>query len=484
MVLKQVLEPRKYQKEIAEAVIRNGNTLVVLPTGLGKTLIAILVADKIIERSSVLFLAPTKPLVNQHAKTISELLDKKVIAITGEINKRDRVGLWGEHAIIVATPQTVLSDIDYIKKEMFGLVVFDEVHRAVGNYAYAHLAQVFRPHALMLGLTASPSGKQAKIDEIKQVLGISHVESRTYTDADVAPYVKEMDIDWVLVEESEVYKHAKEKLRELIKWYIHMVNGYGFRVFGSSRKRMIESKNAIAKSRIKSKYLALKYLSAAINLDYALEMLETQSMDAFLKYVENFGERETKGTKLLMKDGRLEEIVNWVKLNKVIHPKMEKLISILQSDANAKYIVFSQYTAQIEYLEKILNTYGFNAKMFIGQRKGFTRKQQLETIEQFRKGEFNILVASSIGEEGLDIPSVDYVVFYEPIPSEIRSIQRRGRAGRAKKGYVKILITKGTRDEAYLFSAKNKERSMKRIVKRMSTKSTPMRRTGTLTDFM
>ena len=46
------------------------------------------------------------------------------------------------------------------------------------------------------------------------------------------------------------------------------------------------------------------------------------------------------------------------------------------------------------------------------------------------------LVATSIAEEGLDIPEVDLVVFYEPIPSEIRYIQRRGRTGRKTAGNV------------------------------------------------
>jgi ERCC4-related helicase len=53
-----------------------------------------------------------------------------------------------------------------------------------------------------------------------------------------------------------------------------------------------------------------------------------------------------------------------------------------------------------------------------------SQEEQSAVLESFRNGEFDVLVATSIAEEGLDIPEVDLVVFYEPIPSEIRYIQR------------------------------------------------------------
>ena len=89
-----------------------------------------------------------------------------------------------------------------------------------------------------------------------------------------------------------------------------------------------------------------------------------------------------------------------------------------------------------------------------------SQKEQKKMLDDFRNGMFNVLVATSIGEEGLDIPKVDLVVFYEPIPSAIRSIQRRGRTGRQEKGRVIILMVKGTRDEAYRWVAHHKEKKM------------------------
>lgn len=478
-------EPRKYQQEIASNVLKRGNTLVVLPTGLGKTLIAFLVMENTLKLGSTLFLAPTKPLVNQHLKEIRDVFKEySSMALTGEIKKNDRKKMWEESDIIVATPQTVEKDLEIINKDKFSLVVLDEVHRTSGKYAYTPIALEFKPHSLILGLTASPGSKKEKINEMKDKLGILNVEIRDYDDEDVKPFVNEIDMEWVNVMEDKEHREIKKELNELLDWYKSLIRKYGFvNVPLKSRKGMIFSRDLILKSPLKTKYQALKYLSASINLDYAIEMLETQSMGAFLNYVENMKKKETKGTQILLKDGRLEKIVNYVRKNPVRHPKTQKLIDILNENQNGKYIVFSQYTSQIEYLDTVLSLEGFKCKKFIGQRKGNTRKQQMEIIKEFRNDEFNVLIASSIGEEGLDIPSVDYVIFYEPIPSEIRSIQRRGRAGRHRKGFVKILITKGTRDETYLYASKSKEKKMKKTVKAMSEENNKENKTGTLRDF-
>ena len=479
------LVPREYQKEIASNVLKKGNSLVVLPTGLGKTLIAFIIMEQRIKEGKILFLAPTKPLVNQHLKEIRNNFEEyKSVAITGEISKKDRKEMWNENDIIVATPQTVESDFEIINKSNFSLVILDEVHRTSGKYAYSQIAKEFKPYSHLVGLTASPGSKKDKINEIREKLGITNVEIKDYDDEDVKPFVKEIDVEWVNVLEDKEHREIKKELNELLDWYRDNIKRYGFgHVPLKSRKGMIFARDLILKSPIPTKYQALKYLSASINLDYAIEMLETQSMGAFLNYIQNMNTKETKGTQILLKDGRLEKIIQKVKSTPCRHPKTQKLIDIISENKEGKYIVFSQYTAQIEYLDTVLSLEGFKCKKFIGQRKGNTRKQQMEIIQSFRNEEFNVLIASSIGEEGLDIPSVDYVIFYEPIPSEIRTIQRRGRAGRHKKGFVKVLITKGTRDETYLYASKNKEKKMKKTVKKMSEENNIQKKTGTLRDF-
>ena len=71
-----------------------------------------------------------------------------------------------------------------------------------------------------------------------------------------------------------------------------------------------------------------------------------------------------------------------------------------------------------------------------------------------------MLVATSVGEEGLDVPSTDMVIFYEAVPSEIRSIQRKGRTGRSGSGRIVVLVTKGTSDETYRWVSQARERAM------------------------
>ena len=127
---------------------------------------------------------------------------------------------------------------------------------------------------------------------------------------------------------------------------------------------------------------------------------------------------------------------------------------------------------------------------FVGQankvdNEGMDQKKQTETLEQFRDGDFTVLVSSSIGEEGLHVPDVDLVVFYEAVPSEIRSIQRKGRTGRTRPGRVIILLAEGTVDEAYYYSSISGERFMKTLVSTGGVKK-PVKKAkpSTLLDYM
>ena len=135
--------------------------------------------------------------------------------------------------------------------------------------------------------------------------------------------------------------------------------------------------------------------------------------------------------------------------------------------------MFSQYRETIVKICKTLNEIPVvNARVFVGQAKkgegkdatGLTQKEQKQIIQDFSSEKINVIVSSSIGEEGLDIPEVSAVVFYEPIPSAIRQIQRRGRTARLKPGKLIVLMLKATRDEAYYWSAFHKEKRMHKAI--------------------
>ena len=115
------------------------------------------------------------------------------------------------------------------------------------------------------------------------------------------------------------------------------------------------------------------------------------------------------------------------------------------------------------------NKNNLKALRFYGQAsrendKGLSQKKQIETINAFKNEDYNILISTSVAEEGIDIPSVDYVILYEPVPSEIRMIQRKGRTGRKHSGEMFILMTKGTLDESYYWSSQRKEKAMRNNV--------------------
>ena len=167
------------------------------------------------------------------------------------------------------------------------------------------------------------------------------------------------------------------------------------------------------------------------------------------------------------------------------HPKLEKLIEIIKKEKSKnqkiKIIVFTQFRDTAILISKRLNQLeGIRAKVFVGQAKkqdtGLSQNQQKQIIDEFSSGEINILCATCVAEEGLDIPEVNIVIFYEQIPSAIRTIQRRGRTARLMKGKLIMLITKKTRDEVFYYISKNKEKKMhsaiNSIKEKLSSKKT------------
>jgi ERCC4-related helicase len=458
--------PRAYQLAIFNSIMENGNTLVVLPTGMGKTLIALMVIDKMRKTGRCLMLTPTKPLAKQHYENIKEILevgDDEVELMTGDKNADKRKELYNK-GIIVATPQTVANDLENnIAPRDFVLVIFDECHRAVGDYAYVKIASILKD-ALIVGMTASPGGKKEKIAEVLNNLNIKNIEIRTSQDPDVAPYIKKSTIKWIEVDLPPNLKMIKKQLDSLAKKYAQDLSALGFPPPLKQKGLFMQLGEKIRTTDSKRKFPALIKYYALLNVLHLSELLETQGVQTMRAYLEKINEKESKAAKMLMKTPEIAEIKKIVYTSDEEHPKLKKMIELVKSLDGKKLIVFAQYREQIKKIEDELKKAGIAARQFVGRKDGVTRKQQEETIAEFREDKFNVLVASSIGEEGLDIPKVDAVIFYEPIPSEIRSIQRRGRAARLKEGEVYILMTKETRDEYYYWASLNREKKMKQIL--------------------
>ncbi len=473
------MELRDYQKAIVENVLKKGNSLIILPTGLGKTIIAFAIMSHFFDKN-ILFLAPTKPLIKQHFESFNKFYNKKAILISGDLSKNKRIPLY-KNNIIFATPQTIKNDLLDINKK-FDLIIFDEAHKAIGDYAYTRIAK-FYENSFIIGLTASPGGNLERIKQIIKNLNIKNIEIKYTSDKDVKKYLNEVHIYWKYTKLTPILLKVKDILSNLLKKYLETLYSSGLKFNYKSKQDLLKLKNDLLNLNHPAKYALLTTFFLFFNINHMLELLETQGKTALLNYIEKLKTKNSKTSKILINKQEIVYIEYLLKNTKEEHPKINLLLDILKKE-NKKTILFVQYRDQIKFLNKILNKEGFNSKIFIGKRDGFSRKQQEKTINEFRDGLFDILITSSIGEEGLDIPAVDRIIFYEPVPSEIRSIQRRGRTGRFGKGEVYILITKNTRDEVYYWAAIKKEKMMKKYINRfIKTGSFNKPKTKSLREF-
>jgi len=480
------IEKRSYQDAIA-SIAATGNTLCVLPTGMGKTSIAALVAaDRLLKYkdAKILFMAPTKPLVEQHRKSFEKFLkiSLELKTITGHNKPEERATLYQESNIIFATPQTIENDLEnnIINLKNFSLLVVDEAHRSVGNYAYPYVAKKYMwqsSNPLILALTASPGSFKEKINEVKQKLYIKNVEIRTRDDPDVKPYIQQLDHAWIEVELTDEMKVIKEGLEVIKNDRISKLMKWGVVRYPAINKSQILALQAeLARRKKGFSYMAMSVLAEVLKVDHALELLETQSLHSVKNYFDRLVEQKTKAVSRLMDDEnfiKARELTEQLVKSGKEHPKIEKLVEVVRDELEAnKYaniIVFVQFRDTITRIEEALRQIPLAAPIeFIGQTKkagkGLSQKEQVQILNEFKMGFYNILLSTQIGEEGLDIEETSTVIFYEPIPSAIRKIQRTGRTARTQPGKVITLITKGTRDEGYHWSGIHKERKMKKIL--------------------
>ena len=487
------MERRAYQVEIAKSAL-NANTLVVLPTGLGKTVIAMLVAEQRIARlnGKVVVLAPTRPLVIQHYTAFkSYFTDSTCAHLTGQIRPQERLELWERSVFIFATPQVVANDIRVGRYSLSNvcLMVFDEAHRCVKDYDYTELAIKYHENALnmlILGLTASPGGRMRRVDEICRNLFIKQVEARTEYDSDVKPYIQTTSVEWKRVSLPPGYRTVSAILREVFDEKLEKLKSMKLipDLVIVPKKLLLELREQLVvklrKNRSGYIFAALTLQSQAISLLHAIELLETQGAVNLKAYLERMSMNPKRTVKSLLKDSRIQRACNLVSELDETHPKLRLVSSLvsqqLKANPTARIIVFTQYRDTVDQIVSALNQDGMRPVRFVGQAtrdessKGLTQNEQVQILNAFRSNEYNLLITTSIGEEGLHVPDVDYVIFYEAVPSEIRTIQRRGRTGRTRIGRVTVLMAEDTVDEAYYYSSLRKEQQMHSILEKVRTR--------------
>ncbi|MCX6670083.1 MAG: DEAD/DEAH box helicase [Methanothrix sp.] len=496
----QTVEKRLFQLDLAATALK-ASSLIVVPTGLGKTIIALMVLLARLDKGKVLFLAPTKPLVEQHANFLQRVLKEEdmIAMMTGESAPERRAEAWKEARIVVSTPQVIENDLlsRRIDLKNVSLVIFDEAHRAVGNYAYVYIAERYAREAaspLVLGITASPGSQSEKIAEICTNLGIERIQTRTERDPDVAPFVHQREIEWVKVTVPEELLKIRARVEEVLQDRIDDLNRLGVspaRIDPRASKKELLALQAMLVTSAKRQpnpatFKGISVMAEIFKLHHAVELAETQGTDALASYFqrlqgEALSKSGSKASRRIMQDPRFGQAMDALQKTNVEYPKPAVVKKILQEQIKAKpdsrIMVFTNYRDTASALLKFLKEdQGIKAVRFVGQSsreddQGLSQKKQAEILQKFRSGDFNVLIATSVGEEGIDIPATDLVLFYEPVPSEIRSIQRKGRTGRARAGRVVVLIAKGTRDEAYYWIADRKEKTMQKQMRGLSSQA-------------
>ena len=487
--------PRDYQEKIFETA-KDFNTLVVLPTGTGKTLIAFLLTKQRIESfpgSKILFLAPTKPLVEQHFDYFKEHLPElyaEIQMFTGKMNAAKRKKMWPKADIIFSTPQCIANDLKKRRIDLseVSLLVEDEAHRCTKNYDYVYIAKEYiktSKNPRIIGMTASPGSDHQSIKNICDSLGIEKIESRDRESPDVQPHLQELKVEMIEIDFPPELQTIRTLLNELYEQKIQELKNRRLLYGPSSKKNllMLQFKLGRMASAGNAHFNTLKGLSIcaqAIKLSHALELVETQGITPLKKYFQNLFEQannnQSNAVKQIVKNPLFgKAYTETINLGgKMEHPKFAKLREIMQSEIlsnpKSRFIIFSHYRNMASLISNEINKItGLKASLFVGQLKkdniGLSQKEQRQIIENFKNGEINVLTSTSIGEEGLDLPEVNVVIFYEPIPSAIRKIQRAGRTARLKPGKLITLMTKGTRDETYHWAAHSKEKKMKKVIK-------------------
>ena len=483
---------RIFQRTIAEKSFGR-NTLVILPTGLGKTIIALLVAAETLVQTSgkVIFTAPTRPLVEQHFETFRTLLidDIKMGMMIGSTPPEKRCEIYSESKILFSTPQCLSNDYtnNRYSPDDVALLIVDEAHRTVGKYAYVNLCE--RIGAPILGLTASPGGKKKKIKEVITHLKTEIIEARTRDDPDVLRYVKDINVEWLKVELTDEMKEIQSILEEYLYTQIKKLQKLGILSYKKannvSKTELLGARQLISLRFRKNRGVMFGVIhnqSLAVYAFHCLETLETQGVSQLYDYLNRMGEekKKKKSRTAFLKDQRIQDVLELShQFSQASHPKLKYIRQIISDEVNrnpeCRIIIFTQLRDTIPTIIAELEKESIQYKRFVGQAMradgaGLKQNEQKDILDDFRKKHFNVLIATSVAEEGLDIPDVEMVIFYEPIPSEIRTIQRRGRTGRSSIGKVKVLITTSTRDETYLYAEVQREKKMKGIIHWMEVK--------------
>ena len=501
---------REYQLNIVQKALFH-NTLVTLPTGMGKTFIAAVVMYNFYRwfpKGKVLFMAPTRPLVAQQIEACQKIVDipaEDIIELTGSNAPEERRNSWREKRMFFLTPQVLVNDLhrDSCCANQIVCVVLDEAHRALGEHAYCiairslnEVHQQFR----VLALSATPGSDGEAARQVIQNLHIAHLEIRTDESLDLRDYIHEKRTEVICIPLGEELTNIRDRFIDLLKKYIHrlchakvlfesdiekITQGVLLRARDLFRSSSVFANASARHSTIEGDF------AVSISLCHALHLLYQHGARSFLQALKNIlddaqhANRISRSKTELIQNPEFLALIDFVETrfrdpSFRSHEKLHRLEQIIMEyfhesncnryeDDDRRVMIFSQYRNSVSEIVDMLSQHkevrvaSFIGQSSTGRSKGFSQKKQLEVIQRFREGHYNTLVATSIGEEGLDIGEIDLILCFDAQFSVVRTLQRIGRTGRQREGRIIMLLTEGKEEQIYRKSQvahKSVQRSM------------------------
>ncbi|KAL8765993.1 MAG: hypothetical protein Q9209_007082 [Squamulea sp. 1 TL-2023] len=506
---------RDYQYSIVARGLYH-NMLVALPTGLGKTFIAATIMlnwFRWTKDAQIVFVAPTKPLAAQQIKACFEIAGiprSTTTLLTGATPPGIRAEEWLTKRVFFMTPQTIINDLKtgICDPKRLVMLVVDEAHRATGGYAYVEVVQFLRRFSTsfrVLALTATPGSSIESVQEVIDGLGISRIEIRTEESFDIREYVHSRKVETVLFESSEeiiiVMDLFAKALQPLVDKLCGMNAYWGkdpmtLTPYGCTQARTKwMSSDAGRKASFPIKGMVNQIFSLLASLAHGIELLIFHGIGPFYRKVVAFRDAcddpRGKGSKYRMQINESEpfrtmmsRVHGWINNPDYVgHPKLEYLQRVVlnhfldagegrgaDAPSSTRVMVFAHYRDSAEEIARVLkrNDPMIRPRVFVGQAnskgsEGMDQKTQLDVVQKFQSGIYNTLVATSIGEEGLDIGEVDLIVCYDASASPIRMLQRMGRTGRKRAGNIVVTLMKGKEENNFIKAKDNYEKMQHEI---------------------
>lgn len=493
------------------------NLLVALPTGLGKTFIAATVMlnwFRWTKDAQIVFVAPTKPLVSQQVSAcfgIAGIPRSETTMLTGNAAPGIRAEEWQSKRVFFMTPQTLVNDLKtgIADPKRIVLLVVDEAHRATGGYAYVEVVKFlrrFNSSFRVLALTATPGSTVEAVQAVIDGLDIARVEIRTEQSLDIRDYVHARNIETETFEYSEemlfcmdlfskALQPAVDQLRQLNAYWGRdpmMLTAYG--LTKARQQWMASDAGRNANFGLKGKINAI--FTVLASLAHGIDLLKYHGIAPFYRNLISFqsGVDAKKGGKYqrqIIQDDNFKKLIRhlqlWTSNEEFMgHPKLEYLRQVVlnhfmdagegastgngHAPSNTRIMIFVHFRDSAEEVTRVLKRHEpmIRPHVFVGQAsakgsEGMDQKTQLDIVEKFKKGTYNTIVATSIGEEGLDIGEVDLIVCYDSSASPIRMLQRMGRTGRKRAGNIVLLLMKGKEEESYVKAKDNYEKMQQLI---------------------